>query len=158
LQQFVITSPWDVVNRRPEDARADSIPVAPETAGPRWRVSSPVPGFDGDRSSPGSADVVVADGLGQRAGQLHDTGIGRGVPPRPFAVRRRGVWVRRCGHARPGRTGALLRPSPLRTGLACFHASGSSKPKGRAGGQECRAGAGVGVLPSLAVCVHETEG
>src|SRR5664279_277651 len=46
----------------------------------------------------------------------------------------------------PGRTGALLRPSPLRTGLACCHATGSSKPKGRAGGQECRAGASGGML------------
>src|SRR5205814_6335761 len=30
----------------------------------------------------------------------------------------------------PGRPGALLRPAPLRTGRACFHASGSSKPAG----------------------------
>jgi hypothetical protein len=28
----------------------------------------------------------------------------------------------------PGRPGALLRPAPLRTGLAAFTASGSSKP------------------------------
>jgi hypothetical protein len=36
---------------------------------------------------------------------------------------------RHCAHW-PGRPGALLRPAPLRTGRARFHASGSSKPVG----------------------------
>ena len=72
------------------------------------------------------------------------------IPPcelaAPFAM-----WT-----AFPGRPGALLRPAPLRTGLAGFLASGSSKPCGLAGGQKCWAAAVVGGVPMLAVGVYET--
>jgi hypothetical protein len=57
---------------------------------------------------------------------------------------------------RPGRPGALLRPAPLRTGRARFHASGSGKPCWLAGGQKCQARAFSGVLP-VAVSVQEAE-
>src|SRR5680860_1841236 len=57
---------------------------------------------------------------------------------------------------RSGRPGALLRPAPLRTGLAAFTASGSSKPRGLAGRQKCCARA-VAEVPALALGVDETE-
>jgi len=47
----------------------------------------------------------------------------------------------------PGRPDALLRPAPLRTGLARHRASGSSKPRGLVGGAECWTGAAAGWLP-----------
>ena len=40
---------------------------------------------------------------------------------------------------RPGKPATLLWPAPLRTGLAPFNASGSSKPRGLVGGQKRRA-------------------
>ena len=60
----------------------------------------------------------------------------------------------------PGSPGALLRPGPLRTGRARFHASGSSKPQRLAGWQKCWAralGPAAGDEPSTAVGMYETE-
>src|SRR6266487_4088260 len=52
----------------------------------------------------------------------------------------------------PGSGDALLRPRPLRTGRAAPTASGSSKPRGLAGGQQCWAAAGA---QAAAVSVHK---
>jgi len=57
----------------------------------------------------------------------------------------------------PGSPGALLRPGPLRTGRARFHASGSSKPQRLAGWQKRWTRALGGREPSTALGMHETE-
>src|ERR1035437_3360464 len=68
----------------------------------------------------------------------------------------RAPGVRTHALTSPGRPGALLRPAPLRTGLARCRASGSSKPKRLAGRAEVL-GRCHGVLTAAAFCVYETE-
>jgi Insertion element 4 transposase N-terminal/Transposase DDE domain len=57
------------------------------------------------------------------------------------------------GTIRSGRRSALLRPAPLRTGLASFPAPGSSKPHGRCG---FRSPAEAGAKRAVAGGVHES--